>query len=161
MRTQVEQRFENGDPVREYWLARGEGFAVESRRGRVLGRVVDVVLDPEEGRIERIVVQAHGLRAVRGRTAEIAAREVAAAVPARKAFVLDGGQARRRRPAARAARTGWRRLRPYAAAAWRGVVAVGSALGALGLLAARYAAVLLRALAQRVRHEWALARGPR
>lgn len=176
MRTQAEQWFENGDPVREYWLARGEGFAVETRSGRVLGRVVDVVLDPEEGRIGRIVVRRHGLRSVRGRTAEIPSDEVAAAVPARKAFVLDGRPAespRRERGAVR------RRLRPVAAAAARAGLVVVRALGAAVLLGARYARVLVRALgaavllgsryawvlvralALRARHEWALARARR
>ena len=154
MRTQVEQRFENGDPVREYWLARGEGFAVETQRGRTVGRVVDVVLDAEEGKIGQIVVRTHGLRSVRGRTAEIPSGDVAAAVPSRRAFVLDGERA----APARVRRAARRRLRRVAAAVGRTGVAATRSLGLLVLLGVRYAWELVRALGLRVRHEWALAR---
>jgi hypothetical protein len=157
MRTQVEQRFENGDPVREYWLARGEGFAVETQRGRTVGRVVDVVLDAEEGRIGQIVVRTRGFRSIRGRTAEIPSGEVAAAVPARKAFVLDGQPASPAR-VRRAARRGLRRV---AAAAGRAGFAVTRALGIGVVLGARYAWELARVLALSIRHQWALARARR
>ena len=91
MRTPVELRFEKGDPVREYWLARGEGFAVENRRGRVVGQVVDVVVDPHEQRVTSLVVQR-----ARG-TAELPTDEIQAVVPSRDTFVLDGARERARR----------------------------------------------------------------
>ena len=86
MRTPVELRFEKGDPVREYWLARGEGFAVENRRGRVVGQVVDVVVDPERQRAMSLIVQKS-----RGVT-ELPAEQIQAVVPARDTFVLDGAR---------------------------------------------------------------------
>jgi sporulation protein YlmC with PRC-barrel domain len=86
MRTPVELRFEKGDPVREYWLARGEGFAVENRRGRVVGEVVDVVVDPERQRVMSLIVQKS-----RG-VAELPVEQIQAVVPARDTFVLDGAQ---------------------------------------------------------------------
>jgi hypothetical protein len=90
MRTPVELRFEKGDPVREYWLARGEGFAVENRRGRVVGQVVDVVVDPERQRVISVIVQkSRGME-------ELPAEQIQAVVPARDTFVLDGAQPRAR-----------------------------------------------------------------
>jgi hypothetical protein len=91
MRTPVELRFEKGDPVREYWLARGEGFVVENRRGRVVGQVVDVVVDPHEQRVMSLVVQK-----ARG-TTELPTDEIQAVVPARDTFVLDGAREPRHR----------------------------------------------------------------
>lgn len=91
MRTPVDVRFEKGDPVREYWLAHGEGFAVENRRGRVVGQVVDVVVDPERQRVMSIVVQkSRGI-------AELPADQIQAVVPARDTFVLDGAERTDRR----------------------------------------------------------------
>jgi sporulation protein YlmC with PRC-barrel domain len=97
MRTSVELRFEKGDPVREYWLARGEGFAVENRRGRVVGEVVDIVVDPDRQRVMSLIVQKS-----RG-VAELPVEQIQAVVPARDTFVLDGVQSttreeRRSRP---------------------------------------------------------------
>jgi len=90
MRTLVNLRFEKGDPVREYWLARGEGFRVETRGGRVVGRVLDSVFDPDEQRVVGLVVRERVLGAVPGLTSELPADRIAAAVPGREAFVLDG-----------------------------------------------------------------------
>jgi sporulation protein YlmC with PRC-barrel domain len=92
MRTPVELRFEKGDPVREYWLSHGEGFAVENRRGRVVGQVVDVVVDPEAQRTVSLVV-----RRARG-VSELSADEIQAVVPARDAFVLDGKPLKEKTP---------------------------------------------------------------
>jgi hypothetical protein len=90
MRTLVNLRFEKGDPVREYWLARGEGFRVETRGGRVVGRVLDSVFDPDEQRVVGLVVRERVLGAVPGLTSELPADRIAAAVPGRETFVLDG-----------------------------------------------------------------------
>jgi hypothetical protein len=109
MRTPVELRFEKGDPVREYWLARGEGFVVENRRGRVVGHVVDVVVDPHEQRVTSLVVQK-----ARG-TAELPTDEIQAVVPSRDTFVVDGAQrpTRKEKPA-RPRRARLRRFRAWA-----------------------------------------------
>lgn len=126
MRTSVDVRFEKGDPVREYWLAHGEGFAVENRRGRVVGQVVDVVVDPDDQRVLSLVVRrALGV-------SELPADQIQAVVPARDAFVLDGAgspeprprrerRAPRLRPAVRAA---GRRIAPLVAR-----LAVSAAVG--------------------------------
>lgn len=135
MRTPVELRFEKGDPVREYWLARGEGFVVENRRGRVVGQVVDVVVDPQEQRVMSLVVQK-----ARG-TAELPTDEIQAVVPARDAFVLDGAQrtARQRKPArprgARLARVrGWALPKLRRAAALVGSAAQAVLAWAVGVV---------------------------
>jgi hypothetical protein len=102
MRTPVELRFEKGDPVREYWLARGEGFAVENRRGRVVGQVVDVVVDPERQRAMSLIVQkSRGI-------AELPADQIQAVVPARDAFVLDGAGPKKEKPRRRERRVRFR-----------------------------------------------------
>jgi len=126
MRTTVDVRFEKGDPVREYWLAHGEGFAVENRRGRVVGQVVDVVVDPDRRRAMSLVVQkARGME-------ELPAEQIQAVVPARDAFVLDGAertarkQKRSRPPKLRRARA-VARVSGAAVVAW--VVAVARLLG--------------------------------
>jgi hypothetical protein len=99
MRTRVDLRFEKGDPVREYWLAHGDGFAVETRRGRVVGHVLESVLDPDEGCIVSLVVRWTLLGSVvPGGTSELPAEKVQAAVPARGAFVLDGAAPQERKP---------------------------------------------------------------
>lgn len=116
MRTPIEVRFEKGDPVREYWLARGEGFAVENRRGRVVGQVVDVVVDPERQRVMSLVVQKS-----RG-TEELPAEQIQAVVPARDTFVFDGAQPRAREEK-RSHAPRLRRARAFARASVRAVVA--------------------------------------
>ena len=90
MRTLVNLRFEKGDPVCEYWLARGEGFAVETRNGRVVGEVLDSVFDPERQRVVGLVVRERVLGTVRGPKSELPADRIAAAVPGREVFVLEG-----------------------------------------------------------------------
>jgi hypothetical protein len=115
MRTLVNLRFEKGDPVCEYWLARGAGFVVETRNGRVVGEVLDSVFDPERQRVVGLVVREKVLGTVPGLKSELPADRIAAAVPGREAFVLDGAeetkdtgdpQPRRIAPAARAAGNG-------------------------------------------------------
>jgi hypothetical protein len=120
MRTSIDLRFEKGDPVREYWLARGEGFSVETRRGRVVGQVVDVVVDPDEQRVVSLVVR----RALR--VSELPAEQIQAVVPARDAFVLDGAAPREEKPR----RERRARLRPLVSRARRRVAALDRRLAA-------------------------------
>ena len=148
MRTSVDLRFEKGDPVREYWLARGEGFAVETRRGRVVGEVVDVVVDPDDRHVVSLVV-----RRTLG-VSEVSADEIQAVVPSRDAFVLDGAEPRekprrpRRQPRLRPAlaRAG-RRTAPFARRAGEvlGAAAVTALTWAIGV--ARWTAYVLQVLA--------------
>lgn len=157
MRTLVNLRFEKGDPVCEYWLSRGAGFVVETRNGRVVGRVVDSVFDPERRRVVGLVVRERMLGAVPGPTSEVPADRIAAAVPGREAFVLDGAPEEdaepkqpRLRPAARAAGNG---AVGAARAAGGGAVGAARRIGPLGpwLLARWHAAVpVLRAIASTV-----------
>lgn len=121
MRTSIDLRFEKGDPVREYWLARGEGFSVETRRGRVVGQVVDVVVDPDEQRVVSLVVR----RALR--VSELPAEQIQAVVPARDAFVLDGAPPQEDEPRRRERRA---RLRPLASGARRRLAALARGLAA-------------------------------
>ena len=114
MRTLVNLRFEKGDPVCEYWLARGAGFVVETRNGRVVGEVLDSVFDHKRQRVVGLVVREKMLGAVPGPKSELSADRIAAAVPGREAFVLDGAEEAepveskpsRLAPAARAAGNG-------------------------------------------------------
>ncbi len=151
MRTSVDLRFEKGDPVCEYWLARGEGFAVETRRGRVVGHVVEVVVDPDDQHVVSLVV-----RRTLG-VSELPAEEIQAVVPARDAFVLDGAEphekrARRsgRRPRLRlrpAVSRAGRRAAPFARHAARVLRAAAIAALAWGVGVARWTAYSLRLLA--------------
>ena len=164
MRTLVNLRFEKGDPVCEYWLARGEGFVVETRNGRVVGEVVDSVFDPERQRVVGLVVKEKMLGAVRGPTSELPADRIAAAVPGREAFVLDGAgeqepepkQPRQPRvaPAARSAVAGGAGAAATVTAVLRrGLAALGRSLAAYGawlVARGRDAAPVLRAVATTV-----------
>ena len=138
MRTSVDLRFEKGDPVCEYWLARGEGFAVETRRGRVVGHVVDVVVDPDDRHVVSLVV-----RRTLG-TSELPADEINAVVPARDAFVLNGTEsppesARRERPTPR--------VSPALSAARRRITPVAAGLAAATAAGLRRAGPPLRSAA--------------
>jgi hypothetical protein len=156
MRTLVNLRFEKGDPVCEYWLARGEGFVLETRNGRVVGEVLDSVFDPERQRVVGLVVRERVLGAVPGATSEVPTDRIAAAVPGREAFVLDGAEEvsedrqRRLAPAARAAGSG---AAGAARAARAGAAGAARRIGPLGgLLVARGRAALpvLRAIASTI-----------
>jgi hypothetical protein len=164
MRTSVDLRFEKGDPVREYWLAHGEGFAVETRRGRVVGEVVDIVVDPVDQHVVSLVVRrALGF-------SELPAEQIQAVVPGRDAFVLDGAPPQEEKPRRRERRTrlryrlsgARRRLAALARrlAAWLGprLRLAGRAIHAAAILAlawvvwvARWTAYSLRMLAARGR----------
>ena len=128
MRTLVNLRFEKGDPVCEYWLARGEGFVLETRNGRVVGQVVDSVFDPERRRVVGLVVRERVLGAVPGPTSEVSADRIAAAVPGREAFVLDGAPEPQQQPA----EPKQRRLVPAARAAGNGAAGAVRRIGPLG-----------------------------
>ena len=144
MRTPVELRFEKGDPVRDYWLAKGEGFSVENRRGRVVGQVVDVVVDPQEQRVMSLVIQkAHGL-------SELSADEVQAVVPSRDTFVLDGARGRERKERPRRVGAGERlaRFRSWAAPRLR---RAGALLAAAAREVAAWVAGVARVLAAELR----------
>jgi hypothetical protein len=153
MRTSVDLRFEKGDPVCEYWLARGEGFAVETRRGRVVGHVVDVVVDPDDQHVVSLVV-----RRTLG-VSELSAEEIQAVVPARDAFVLDGAEPQekrprrpRRRPIPRlhvrpAVSRAGRRAAPFARQAARVLRAAAIVALAWGVGVARWTGYSLRLLA--------------
>jgi hypothetical protein len=136
MRTLVNLRFEKGDPVCEYWLARGTGFVVETRNGRVVGEVLDSVFDPERQRVVGLVIRERMLGAVPGPTSEVPADRIAAAVPGREAFVLDGAperepeqRQRRLAPAARAAGSG---AAGAARAAGNGAAGAARRIGPIG-----------------------------
>lgn len=147
MRTLVNLRFEKGDPVCEYWLARGEGFVVETRNGRVVGQVLDSVFDAERKRVVGLVVREKVLGAVPGPKSELPADRIAAAVPGREAFVLDGAEAAepaepkpsRIAPAARAAGNG---AATAAKAAGNGAAGAAKAAGTGAAGAARRLAVI-------------------
>ena len=47
--TTDDRAFESPSAVGQYWLARSEGFVVESARGRRLGEVEEVAVDPATG----------------------------------------------------------------------------------------------------------------
>ena len=148
MRTLVNLRFEKGDPVCEYWLARGEGFVVETRNGRVVGEVLDSVFDPERQRVVGLVVREKVLGTVPGPKSELPADRIAAAVPGREAFVLDGAEEaeepgepkpRRLAPAARAASNG---AATAAKAAGNGAAGAAKAAGSGAAAGARRLAVV-------------------
>jgi len=148
MRTLVNLRFEKGDPVCEYWLARGEGFVVETRKGRVVGEVLDSVFDPERQRVVGLVVREKVLGTVPGPKSELPADRIAAAVPGREAFVLDGVEEteepaepkqRRLAPAARAAGNG---ATTAAKAAGNGAAGAAKAAGTGAAAGARRLAVV-------------------
>jgi hypothetical protein len=148
MRTLVNLRFEKGDPVCEYWLARGEGFVVETRNGRVVGEVLDSVFDPERQRVVGLVVREKVLGTVPGAKSEVSADRIAAAVPGREAFVLDGAEdasepsepkPRRLAPAARAAGNG---AATAAKAAGTGAAGAAKAAGSGAAAGARRLAVV-------------------
>jgi hypothetical protein len=124
MRTLVNLRFEKGDPVCEYWLARGEGFVVETRNGRVVGEVLDSVFDPERQRVVGLVVREKVLGTVPGPKSELPADRIAAAVPGREAFVLDGAE-----EVAQPAGPKQRRLAPAARTAGNGASTAAKAAG--------------------------------
>jgi hypothetical protein len=76
--------FEIDSTVGRYWLAHGAGFEVVADRGRKLGVVEDVVLDPATQSVSLVLVRRHGRR-----TAKVPPRALSAVLPASRCFVID------------------------------------------------------------------------
>jgi hypothetical protein len=76
--------FEIDSTVGRYWLAHGAGFEVVADRGRKLGVVEDVVLDPATQNVSLVLVRRHGRR-----TAKVPPRALSAVLPASRCFVID------------------------------------------------------------------------
>jgi PRC-barrel domain len=78
--------FEIDSTVGRYWLAHGAGFDVVADRGRKVGVVQDVVLDPATQNVSLVLVRRHGRR-----TAKVPPRALRAVLPASRCFVIDPG----------------------------------------------------------------------
>ncbi len=76
--------FEIDSTVGRYWLAHGAGFDVVADRGRKVGVVEDVVLDPATQNVSLVLVRRHGRR-----TAKVPPRALSAVLPASRCFVID------------------------------------------------------------------------
>lgn len=76
--------FEIDSTVGRYWLAHGAGFDVVADRGRKVGVVQDVVLDPATQNVSLVLVRRHGRR-----TAKVPPRALSAVLPASRCFVID------------------------------------------------------------------------
>jgi hypothetical protein len=76
--------FEIDSTVGRYWLAHGAGFDVVGDRGRKVGVVEDVVLDPATQNVSLVLVRRHGRR-----TAKVPPRALKAVLPAAHSFVID------------------------------------------------------------------------
>lgn len=89
--------FEIDSTVGRYWLAHGAGFDVVADRGRKVGVVEDVVLDPATQNVALVLVRRHGRR-----TAKVPPRALSAVLPASRCFVIDPTTLNaKRRPALR------------------------------------------------------------
>ena len=125
--------FEIDSTVGRYWLAHGAGFDVVADRGRKVGVVEDVVLDPATQNVSLVLVRRHGRR-----TAKVPPRALSAVLPASRCFVIDDPNL----PAKRAPA-----LRPRLAR-------LASAVGHVLLVVAR----VLRVVAHWARANWPTAR---
>jgi PRC-barrel domain len=87
--------FEIDSTVGRYWLAHGAGFDVVADRGRKVGVVQDVVLDPATQNVSLVLVRRHGRR-----TAKVPPHALSAVLPASRCFVIDPAKlgAKRRSP---------------------------------------------------------------
>jgi hypothetical protein len=87
--------FKIDSTVGRYWLAHGAGFDVVADRGRKVGVVEDVVLDPATQNVSLVLVRRHGRR-----TAKVPPRALSAVLPASRCFVIDPAtlQHRQRKP---------------------------------------------------------------
>jgi hypothetical protein len=134
--------FEIESTVGRYWLAHGAGFDVVADRGRKVGVVEDVVLDPATQNVSLVLVRRHGRR-----TAKVPPRALSAVLPASRCFVIDPttfGNKTRRPPV----------LRPALGRARPALVRVVAVLAH----AAAYVARAIGAGARRLRAEWPAAR---
>jgi PRC-barrel domain len=126
--------FEIDSTVGRYWLAHGAGFDVVAGRGRKVGVVEDVVLDPATQNVSLVLVRRHGRR-----TAKVPPRALSAVLPASHCFVID--------PAALGAKRRAPDLRPALGRLRAGAARVTAAGGHAIAVAARW-----------VRNEWPPAR---
>jgi len=76
--------FEINSTVGRYWLAHGAGFDVVADRGRKVGVVEDVVVDPATQNVSLVLVRRHGRR-----MAKVPPRDLSAVLPAARCFVID------------------------------------------------------------------------
>jgi hypothetical protein len=76
--------FEIDSTVGRYWLAHGAGFDVVADRGRKVGVIQDVVLDPATQNVSLVLVRRHGRR-----TAKVTPAALSAVLPASRCFVID------------------------------------------------------------------------
>jgi hypothetical protein len=65
--TTDDRAFESPSAVGQYWLARSEGFVVESPKGRRLGEVEEVAVDPATGE-GAVVMASRGVFGIRRET---------------------------------------------------------------------------------------------
>jgi hypothetical protein len=133
--------FEIDSTVGRYWLAHGAGFDVVADRGRKVGVVEDVVLDPATQNVSLVLVRRHGRR-----TAKVPPAALSAVLPASRCFVVDPARfgARKRR---RAVRPTLPNMRPAAERAQRLLARVAAAVAAGAAAVARW-----------IRAKWPVAR---
>lgn len=82
-----EYAFEIDSNVGRYWLAHGEGFDVVVERGRRLGVVENVVVNPITQEVSSVVVRRPMSAGVR-RPAEVPIDELTAVLPASRRFLV-------------------------------------------------------------------------
>lgn len=145
MAIELEHRFGRESPVRDYWLAASEGFAVQSADGRRLGTVRQVVHE-RDGRAVALLVEARrGL--VRTDAVVLEAEAVEEVAPWRSTLVVPPGQVPAPEPAVH-----WPALRSAVAARL-------SASSRSGVAAVRRAAAFVRGhwpgVRSRILHAWA------
>ena len=118
----AEHAFEIDSNVGRYWLANGEGFDVVVERGRRLGVVEDVVVNPLTHEVSSVVVRRRFPVSAR-RSARVAIGDLTAVLPASRRFLVTA-RAEQRAARARGALT--------AAGSWAGAnwPSVRRALGA-------------------------------
>jgi hypothetical protein len=104
---QGERAFEIDSNVGRYWLARAEGFDVVAERGRTVGVVKDLVVNPQTLEVSEVVMRRRA-RSWARRPARVQVAELMAVLPGSRRFVLTprDGPARTRVWAAVARRQG-------------------------------------------------------
>jgi hypothetical protein len=134
--------FEINSTVGRYWLAHGAGFDVVADRGRKVGVVQDVVLDPATQNVSLVLVRRHGRR-----TAKVPPRALSAVLPASRCFVIDPATLATKKRRTPHLRPALGRARPVLARVLAGIVH-----------AAAYVAHAIGIGARRLRAEWPAAR---
>jgi hypothetical protein len=104
---QGERAFEIDSNVGRYWLARAEGFDVVVERGRSVGVVKDLVVNPQTLEVSEVVMRRRATSWAR-RPAHVQVAELMSVLPGSRRFVLTprAGPARTRVWAAVARRQG-------------------------------------------------------